>query len=104
MQKIIPITDLQRAAGQIVTDLNDADGSPIVITHRGRPAAVLLSAERYAQMESDLERLDELELVEMVESARAARAAGDTISHEEVKKRLSKRSSATPKLPGRTRK
>jgi prevent-host-death family protein len=104
MQKIIPITDLQRAAGQIITDLNDADDSPVVITHRGRPAAVLLSAERYAQMESDLERLDELELVEMVESARAARAAGDIISHDEVKKRLSKSRAAMPKPSGRARK
>lgn len=104
MQKFIPITDLQRVAGQIITELNDADHSPIVITHRGRPAAVLLSVERYAQMESDLERLDELELIEMIESARAARASGDSISHDAVKKRLSKRREATPKLPGRTRK
>ena len=41
-----------------------------MITHRGRPAAVLVSAERYAQMEADLERLDELELIAMVEDAR----------------------------------
>src|SRR5437868_12123382 len=96
MQKIIPITDLQRAAGQIVTDLNGADDS-VVITHRGRPAAVLLSAERYAQMEADLERLDELELIGMVERAREARTAGQTLSHEEVKKRLRKRAVSTPK-------
>jgi prevent-host-death family protein len=101
MRKIISITELQRAVGQIVTDLNDADDSPVVITHRGRPAAVLLSAERYAQIESDLERLDELELVQMVE---IARAAGDVISHDEVKKRLSEGRATTPKLPGRTRK
>lgn len=104
MLKIIPITDLQRAAGQIVNGLNDADGSPVVITHPGLHAAVLLSAESYAQIESDLERLDELELVELTESARAARAAGDTISHDEVKKRLSKKKAATPKLLERTRK
>ena len=104
MRKIIPVTDLQRAAVQIVTALNDADGSLVVITDRGRPAAVLLSAERYTQIESDLERLDELELVEMVENARTARAADDAISHDEVKKRLSKRREATPKSPGRIRK
>ncbi|PYS92533.1 MAG: type II toxin-antitoxin system prevent-host-death family antitoxin [Acidobacteria bacterium] len=102
MQKIIPITDLQRAAGQIVTDLTAADDS-VVITHRGRPAAVLLSAERYAQMESDLERLDELELIGMVESARAARASGQTLSHDEVKKRLRKRAAGAPKRAGRAR-
>jgi hypothetical protein len=36
----------------------------------------------------DLERLDELELSEMVSMARESRAAGDTVSHEDVKKRL----------------
>jgi prevent-host-death family protein len=88
MQKIIPITDLQRGAGQIVTDLSDES---IVITHRGRAAAVLVSAERYAQMELDLERLDELELAGMVEDARHARTANQTLSHDEVKRRLKKR-------------
>jgi prevent-host-death family protein len=88
MQKIIPITDLQRGAGQIVAELADES---IVITHRGRVAAVLVSAERYAQMESDLERLDELELAGMVDEARLARASEQTLSHEEVKRRLKKR-------------
>lgn len=93
MQKIIPITDLQRGAGQIVTELAD---DAVVITHRGRAAAVLVSAERYAQMESDLERLDELELAGMVEEARRARASKQTLSHEEVKRRLKKRGTERP--------
>jgi prevent-host-death family protein len=98
MQKIIPITDLQRGAGQIVTEL--ADGS-VVITHRGRAAAVLISAERYAQMESDLERLDELELAGLAEDARRARASGQTLSHQEVKGRLKKRTTERTKRTGR---
>ena len=101
MQKIIPVTDLQRGAGQIVTDLAD---DSVIITHRGRAAAVLVSAERYAQMESDLERLDELELAGMVEDARRARASDQTLSHEEVKRRLKKRATERPRLAGRSRK
>jgi prevent-host-death family protein len=102
MQRIIPITDLQRGAGQIVTELAD---DSVVITHRGRAAAVLVSAERYAQMESDLERLDELELAEMVEEARRARESGQTLSHDEVNRRL-KRGAAAPQArrAGRGRK
>jgi prevent-host-death family protein len=98
MQKIIPITDLQRGAGQIMTDLAD---DSVVITHRGRAAAVLVSAERYAQMESDLERLDELELAGMVEEARRARASDQSLAHEEVKKRLKKRVAERPRGAGR---
>lgn len=87
MKRIIPITDLQRQAGQILNSLSDSD-EPVVVTQRGRASAVLISAEHYARIEEDLDRLDELELSEMVRRAREAREAGDTISHEDVKKRL----------------
>ena len=87
MRKIIPITDLQRQAGQVVGSLSDSD-EPIVVTQRGRAAAVIVSIERYQRIEEDLERLDELELSEMVEQALMAKAAGDVLSHAEVKRRL----------------
>lgn len=86
MQHIIPITDLQRQAAQILSDLDNDE--PIVITQRGRASAVLLSARRYAQIEEDLQLLDELELLKMVEKAKQEIQESKTISHEEVKKRL----------------
>jgi prevent-host-death family protein len=89
MKKIIPITDLQRQAGQIVGGVVSSD-EPVIITQRGRPAAVLLSARRYSQLEEDLERLDELELVEAVARARDAISKGQTISHAQVKARIAK--------------
>ena len=58
MKTIIPVTDLQRQAAQILGDLND---EPVVITQRGRASAVLLSARRYAEIEEDLQMLDDLE-------------------------------------------
>jgi prevent-host-death family protein len=90
MKKIIPITDLQRQAGQIVSGIN-ASPDPVLITQRGRPAAVLISAKRYAQIEENLQRLDELELLDMVERSRQALAAGQTLSHKQVKARLEKK-------------
>ncbi len=90
MKKIMPITDLQRQAGQVVTEIN-ASGEAVTITQRGRPAAVLVSASRYHQIEEDLERLDELELLEMVARSREAIADGKTLSHRQVKARMEKR-------------
>jgi prevent-host-death family protein len=87
MKRIIPITALQRQAGQVLNSLSDSD-EPVIVTQRGRASAVLISAERYTQIEEDLERLDELELSEMVRRAREARAAGETVAHEDVKKGL----------------
>jgi prevent-host-death family protein len=90
MQKIMPLTDLQRTAGSVLAELSDSNES-VVITHRGRPAAVLLSVARYQEIEAAAKRLDELELVELVRQGRAAIEAGDTIPHEEVKRRLLKK-------------
>ena len=85
MQKLIPISDLQRQAGAIVGALNN---EPIIITQRGRAAAVLLSATHYSQIEADLLRLDELDLLALVAQAREAVAQKQMISHREVKARL----------------
>lgn len=102
MKKIVPITDLQRQAGQIISHVVESQ-EPVVITQRGRAAAVIVSATRYSQLEEDLERLDELELIGMVEEARRARVAGQTISHTKVKQQLTKRrqGKATSKIHGR---
>jgi prevent-host-death family protein len=95
MKRIVPITDLQRQAGQIISELAHSE-EPVIITQRGRTAAVIVSATRYAQLEEDLERLDELELNEMVENSRVALAAGETISHAEVKRRMAKSNGEQP--------
>jgi prevent-host-death family protein len=95
MKKIIPITDLQRQAGQIVTGCADS-GEPVIITQRGRAAAVLLPVSQYEQIEADLQRLDELELQAMIERAAAQIAAGQTLSHQQVKERLAARMKPAP--------
>ena len=87
MKHIIPITDLQRQAGQVIASLADSD-EPVIVTQRGRAAAVIISTDRYEEMEDDLKRFDELELLELVERGRREIAAGKVISHDEVKRRL----------------
>ena len=94
MAKIIPVTGLQRRAGQIVDAVRQSH-DPVVITQRGRPAAVLISAERYRCIEHDLGRLDELEMEEMVREAQLEIARGNTISNGEAKQRMAAR--AAPK-------
>ena len=87
MKNIIPITDLQRQARQIISSLAESE-EPVVVTQRGRASAVLMTAERYAEIEIDLKRLDELELLEMIESSRQDAIEKRVLSHDEVKKRL----------------
>jgi prevent-host-death family protein len=87
MKNIFPVSDLQRQAAQILNDVASSN-EPFVITQRGRATAVLISSDRYAQIEEDLQLLDELELLRMVEEAKQDLKTGNTISQNEVKKRL----------------
>ena len=86
MKNIVPITDLQRQAGQIISGLKDSD-EPVIVTQRGRAAAVIISADRYGEIEEDLKKLDELELAAMVAESLEAIANGNVIAHEELKRR-----------------
>ncbi|MBK8151121.1 MAG: type II toxin-antitoxin system Phd/YefM family antitoxin [Acidobacteria bacterium] len=86
MKHIIPVTDLQRQAAKILNGLDDNE--PVVITQRGRASAVLISAERYAEIEEDLKTLDDLELIRLLEDAKQDVADGKTIAHDDVKNDL----------------
>ncbi len=87
MKNIIAVSDLQRQAAQVLAAVNKSS-EPIIITQRGRPAAVIISAKRYAQIEEDLAEFDDFELERLVEEGLRAKKAGDSLSLDEVKKRL----------------
>jgi len=87
MKNIIPVTDLQRQAAQILIDVN-ASSEPIVITQRGRASAVLISAKRYAEIEEELKAFDELELESLIAEGERDIDNSNTLSLEEVKRRL----------------
>jgi len=53
---IVPITDLRQDATAIVKRVS-ASGEPIVITQRGRAAAVMVSMEAYEHSQHELELL-----------------------------------------------
>jgi len=87
MKNIVPISDLQRQAKQIIGSLADSD-EPVIVTQRGRAAAVIISADQYEEIEADLKRLDDLELIAMLDEAETDIREGRVLTHEEVKKRI----------------
>ena len=56
MPTIIPITDLRQDAAMVLRRVRESK-EPIVITQRGRAAAVMMSAEAYERSEHDRELL-----------------------------------------------
>jgi len=53
---IIPVSDLRQDAAKVIKRVKDSR-EPIVITQRGRAAAVMLSVEAFEQSEHDRELL-----------------------------------------------
>ena len=85
--KIIPITELQAKASQVVAEVNRS-GEPVLITRRGRSAAVLLDVSHYNELLHTIERLETQELQLLIAQGERERAAGQGILQEEVKRRL----------------
>ena len=56
MPNIVPISDLRQGAAALLKKVKDSR-EPIVVTQRGRAAAVLLSVEEYERREQDKEIL-----------------------------------------------
>ena len=54
--EIVPITDLRHDSSEILKRLRNSR-EPVIITQRGRAAAVLLSVEQYERSENDRELL-----------------------------------------------
>ncbi len=102
MKKIIPITDLQRQASQIVGGFGQSD-EPVIITQRGRAAAVLLPVGKYAQIEEDLARLDELEMLALTQQGLDDFAHGRTLTSREAGSRLEKKHAVTTPRPRRAK-
>lgn len=54
--EIVPISDLRRQAAELLDRIRDSR-EPVVVTQRGRAAAVLLSVEEHERRERNLEIL-----------------------------------------------
>lgn len=75
MIKQVTVTDLQRRAAEVISSLIDG---PIVVSQRGRPAAVLVTAETYEQMEQALAQVEAKQVREIVEAGLLSYHAGRT--------------------------
>lgn len=56
LMNILPVSDLRQDAAKVLKQLRD-DKNPIIITQRGRAAAVIMGVEAYEKSEHDKELL-----------------------------------------------
>jgi prevent-host-death family protein len=85
MIKQVTVTDLQRRAAEAISSLREGPG---VISQRGRPAAVLVTAESYKQMEQALAEVEAKQVCEIVESGLSSYHARRTARQAIVARRV----------------
>lgn len=91
MDKIIPISELQTSAKKWVDQVRDTD-QPVVITQRGKPAAVLVSCDDFEGMKATLDEMSYPDWRKRLARAKRELAAGKWQSLESyIKERAAKR-------------
>ena len=78
MDKIIPISEFQVRAKKWVDQVRDTD-QPVVITQRGKPAAVLVSCDDYEGMKATLDEMSYPDWKKRLARAEKESAAGKGI-------------------------
>ena len=93
MERIVPISELQSQARRIVQGVKETR-DPVIITQRGRPAALLVNYEDYEGMVATLEEMSQPDWRERLAEAERDSTAGKGITIEEFRARRGKRSRA----------
>lgn len=86
MDKIVPVSDLQTSAKRIL-DLVKKTGDSVVITQRGRPAALLVSFEEYEGLVATVEEMSQPGWRDRLAEAERDSAAGRAVDFDNWKKK-----------------
>ena len=87
MIKQVTVTDLQRNAAKVINELGKG---PVVVSQRGRPAAVIIDTDTFERIERELEEAERKHIIEIVQAGLADYKAGRVIPHSEVVRRVRK--------------
>ena len=90
METIVPISDLQSQAKKIVERVKKTR-DPVVITQRGRPAALLVNYEDYTGMVATLEEMSQPDWRERLTEAERDSQASKSIDIAEFKTRRARK-------------
>lgn len=87
MARIVPFTEARAKLTELLDDV-EARHEHLVITRKGRPAAVVVSSEEWEALEETLEILSDPEAMEALRQSDEDVAAGRVHTWDEVKREL----------------
>lgn len=82
----LPLAEIKRRLSEVVDGVEQRHDR-VVLTRRGRPAAVILSPEDLESLEETLDILSEPSALEEIRASERALAEGDVITMEELRAR-----------------
>ena len=80
-EDVTPVTDFRTNAAELLEKVKKTK-RPLILTQRGRSAAILEDVKEYE------DRLERLELLEAIVQGLQAAEQGDTVSHRDAMRRL----------------
>lgn len=83
MSESLPLATVKSKLSEMI-DRVEHTHDRIVVTRRGKSAAVLISPEELASLEDTVELLSDPEAMASIRESRAAYAAGDYVSGDEL--------------------
>jgi prevent-host-death family protein len=84
MPRVLPISEVKARLPELVTGVEERD-EEIVVTRKGKPAAVLVSHAEYERLKETVDVLSDPDLMQQIRSSQRFYAAGQRgVSFEDV--------------------
>lgn len=90
MEKMIPISELQTGAKDVIEGVK-ASKDPVIITQRGRPAALIVDYESYESLLNTLDEMSYPDWQARLKEAESDSKKGKGITLSALKKKLAKK-------------
>jgi antitoxin YefM len=90
MSKTVPVRELRSELSQVIDQVADMR-EHVIVTRRGRPAAVLIPVDEYEALEETAEILSDPETVHAIEEGLKEAERGQTVTLAELRRDLKRR-------------
>ena len=90
MSKTVPVRELRSKLSQFIDQVADLR-EHVIVTRRGRPAAVLVPVDEYEALEETAEILSDTDALTAIEEGRQEIERGETVTLDELRRELDRR-------------
>ena len=90
MSKTVPVRELRSELSQVIDQVADLR-EHVIITRRGRPAAVLVPVDEYEALEETAEILSDPETMDAIEEGLRQAEHGETVTLADLRRDLRRR-------------